>query len=81
MKSNPILDEIWRIKDQLAAEAGYDMDRYCDNLRKWMAEHPPTGPVVRNATELRHLMAEKRRHCTAQTALALNEQPSKPGKK
>jgi len=25
MKANPILEEVWRIKDQLAAEAGYDI--------------------------------------------------------
>jgi hypothetical protein len=28
MKANPILEEVWRIKDQLAAEAGYDVDRF-----------------------------------------------------
>lgn len=35
MKSNPILEEVWRIKDQLAAEAGYDMDRLFEQLRAW----------------------------------------------
>jgi hypothetical protein len=34
MKSNPILEEVWRIKDQLAEEAGYDADRFFDNLEK-----------------------------------------------
>ena len=28
MKTNPILEEVWQIKDQLAAEAGYDVDRF-----------------------------------------------------
>lgn len=37
MKSNPILEEVWRIKDQLAAEAGYDMDRFFEQLRAWSA--------------------------------------------
>jgi ferric-dicitrate binding protein FerR (iron transport regulator) len=69
VKSNPILEEIWRIKDQLAAEAGYDMDRFCDNLEKWMAEHPHNGPVVRNAEELRQLIAEKERQPAREPAL------------
>ena len=75
MKANPILEEIWQIKDQLAAEAGYDMDRYFDNLRKWMAAHPHTGRLVHNAEELRQLVAEKERQCGGQSTLALNEQP------
>jgi len=40
MKPNPILDELWKVKDQLAAEAGYDVDRFLENLRRWEAEHP-----------------------------------------
>ena len=60
MKADPILQEIWDIKDRLAAEAGYDVDRFVDQLKKWTAEHPPTGPVVRNAEELRQLKDEIR---------------------
>jgi hypothetical protein len=77
MKANPILEEVWRIKDELAAEAGYDMDRYFDNLRKWMAAHPHTGPVIHNAEELRQFVAEKERQRAPQPASALNEEPSK----
>lgn len=79
MKSNPILEEVWRIKDRLAAEAGYDMDRFCDNLEKWMAEHPHNGPVVGNAEELRQLIAEKERQQAREPAL--REEPRRtPGK-
>ncbi len=53
MKPNPILEEIWQIKDDLAREAGDDVRRMCENTRKWAAEHPHPGPVVRNAEELR----------------------------
>jgi hypothetical protein len=77
MKSNPILEEIWRIKDQLAAEAGYDMDRFCDNLEKWMADHPHNGPVVHNAQELRQLIAEKQRQQAQEPALR-EEPPRTP---
>jgi hypothetical protein len=79
MKSNPILEEVWRIKDQLAAEAGYDVDRFFDNLKKWIAEHPPTGPVIRSAEELRQFIAEKERPHAGQTSAALNEEPPQPG--
>lgn len=75
MKANPILEEVWRIKDQLAAEAGYDVDRFFENLRKWEAEHPHTGPVVRNAEELRQLVAEKKRERAGESAMALNDKP------
>lgn len=75
MKANPILEEVWRIKDQLAAEAGYDVDRFFENLRKWEAEHPHPGPVVRNAEELRQLVAEKERQQAETSALALNDKP------
>jgi hypothetical protein len=75
MKANPILEEVWRIKDQLAAEAGYDIDRFFENLRKWEAEHPHPGPVVRNAEELRQLVAETERQRTVDSALSLNEKP------
>ena len=79
MKSNPILEEIWRIKDQLAAEAGYDMDRFFDQLRAWSAAHPHSGPAVSNAEELRQLMAEKERQRAAQAAMSLNDKPPRQG--
>jgi hypothetical protein len=80
MKSNPILEEVWRIKDELAREANYDIHQLCENTRRWMAEHPPTGPVVRNAEELRQLIAAKERQRAGQPTVALNEEPPKPGK-
>lgn len=75
MKPDPILEEVWRIKDDLAREAGYDIHRMFDNLRKWSAEHPHSGQVVRNAEELRQLVAEEERKRAEASALALNEEP------
>jgi hypothetical protein len=69
VKANPILEEVWRIKDQLAAEAGYDVDQFFAQLHAWAEEHPHAGPLVRNAEELRHLAAE-------QSALALKDKPA-----
>ena len=75
MKANPILEELWKIKDDLAREAGYDTHRFLKNLRQWEAEHPHAGPVVRNAEELRQLVAEKERDLAKTSAFALNDKP------
>jgi len=59
MKANPIVEEVWRIKDQLAAEAGYDVDRFFAQLRAWSEAHPHAGAIVRDAEELRRLAAQE----------------------
>ena len=79
MKSNPILEEVWRIKDELAREAGYDIHRLCENTRKWAEAHPHPGRVVHSAEELRQLVAEEERKRAEAAALALKEQPPRPG--
>jgi hypothetical protein len=61
VKTNAILEEAWRVKDQLAAEAGYDIDRFVEQLRAWSAAHPAGGPVIHNAEELRRLASKKSR--------------------
>lgn len=75
MKSNPILEEIWQIKDDLAREAGYDTHRFFENLRRWEAEHPHPGPVIHSAEELRQLVAAEERRRKEAPAPALNEEP------
>ena len=72
MKANSILEEVWRIKDQLAAEAGYDVDRFFAQLRAWSETHPHPGPVVPNAEGLRRLAAQE-------SALALKDKPPPKG--
>jgi hypothetical protein len=79
MQSNPILQEVWDIKDRLAAESGYDINRFVQQLREWSAAHPHNGPVVRNAGELRQLIAEKERLRAGQPTVALNEEPPTSG--
>ena len=75
MKSKPILDEVWRIKDDLAREAGYDLHRLCENTRRWAAAHPHPGPIVRNAEELRRLMVEAERKRADESIVGLNNAP------
>ena len=77
MKSDPILEELWQIKDELAREAGYDTHQFFENLRRWEAEHPHPGRVVTSAEELRQLIAEKERQRAGESAMALNDKPPK----
>jgi sugar/nucleoside kinase (ribokinase family) len=72
MKANALLEEVRRVKDQLAAEAGYDVDQFFAQLQAWSEAHPHTGLVVRNAEELRRLAAEE-------SALALKDKPATKG--
>jgi hypothetical protein len=76
MKADPILEELWKIKDELAREAGYDTHRFFENLRRWETEHPHPGPVVHNAEELRQLIAQKERQRAGESAMALNDKPT-----
>jgi hypothetical protein len=75
MEPNPILEEVWRIKDELAREAGYDLHRLCENTRRWAAAHPYSGAVVGSASELRRLAAEYGRQQPGSSVAALNETP------
>jgi len=59
MKLNPILEEVWRIKEELAREAGYDLHQLCENTRKWAAAHPHSSPALNNAEELRRYLLEQ----------------------
>lgn len=78
MKPNPI-DEVWRIKDRLAAEAGYDVDRFFDQLKAWCAAHPTPGRLIRSPEELRRVVAEMERP-KKEPHMALKEEPPR-GKK
>jgi hypothetical protein len=75
MKSNPILDELWKVKDALAAEAGYDTDHFLENLRRWEEEHPHSGRVIHSAEELRQLVAEEERKRAEAAALIPKDKP------
>ncbi len=73
MKENPLLEELWRVKDDLAREAGYDIDRIFSELRAEEARHP--GPLIQSADDLRRYVADEERRHQAASALALKEQP------
>lgn len=65
MKADPILEELWRVKDEIAREAGYDVRRLCENTRKWAAEHPSSAPVIHTAEELRQYVEGQERKLAA----------------
>lgn len=75
MERNAILEEMWRIKDELAHEAGDDVHRLCENTRRWAAEHPHSGPIVGSAHELRRLAAEYGLCHPESSAMTLNDAP------
>ena len=78
MKPNPILEEAWRVKDELAREAEFDLHRLCENTRQWAAQHPRTGPVLRSAEELRQFMAAQERQRAQGSTLLLKDEPARP---
>jgi hypothetical protein len=80
MKANPILEEVWRIKDELAREFAADPDAYfakLDEIAK--AEEKAGRKVVRSAAELRQLVAAEERERAAESASVLNDKAA--GKK
>jgi hypothetical protein len=76
MKADPILEEVWRIKDKLSREMAADPAAYfakLDEISK--AEEKAGRKVIRSAKELRQLVAEKERQRAAESAMALNDKP------
>ena len=76
MKSNPILEENWRMKDKLSREMAADPDAYFAKLDEiTQAEEKAGRKVIRSAVELRQLMADKERQRAAESAMVLNDKP------
>ena len=75
MKPDPIMEELWAVKDKLAREAGYDADRFVENLRRWETTHPHSGRVLRTPEELHQFVAEEERKHAVISNVALNEDP------
>ena len=73
MKTDPLLEELWQVKDDLAREAGYDIDRIFTELRAAEARQP--GPLIRSADELRRDAVEEEQRHAAASAVAVKEVP------
>ena len=57
MKPNTMLEEICRIKNELASEARDDVHHLSQHIRKWVADYSHPGPAVQNGEQLQHLAA------------------------
>lgn len=79
MKTHPLLEELWQVKDDLAREAGYDLDRIFAELRA--AETRQPGPLIRTADELRSYVAEQEHRHEATLALKEAAPPPSPDRK
>ena len=78
MKADPILEDVWRIKDKLSREMAADPDAYFAKLTEMtQAEEQAGRKVIRSAGELRQLVAETARQCAAESALVLNDKPGR----
>lgn len=56
---NPILEEVWRIKDELAREADNDLHRLCEIARQEAAKIPNLGPRIETPEELRRYFEQQ----------------------
>ena len=77
MKTDPILEEIWRVKDKLSHEMAANPDAYFAKLGEIAdAEEKAGRKVIRSAEELRQLEADKERQHPEAASMALNDKPS-----
>jgi hypothetical protein len=79
MKTHPLLEELWQVKDDLAREAGCDLDRIFAELRA--AEARQLGPLIRTAEELRSYAEEQEHRHEAPIALKEEAPPPSPDRK
>ncbi|MDD5140282.1 MAG: hypothetical protein PHY43_08500 [Verrucomicrobiales bacterium] len=76
MKADPILEEVWRVKDKLSREMAAAPEAYFAKLGAIaVAEETAGRKVIRSAAGLRELVAEKERQMAGQSAFALNDKP------
>ncbi len=78
MKTNPILEEVWRIKDELSREMAADPDAYFAKLDEITdAEEKAGRKVIRSAAELQQLVTQQERQLAEESAMALNDKPAR----
>jgi hypothetical protein len=66
MSGNEVLNEAWRIKDDLAREAGGDLGVFCKQLETWVESHPTPNRLKGSWEEIRNkLRAQSRPGATA----------------
>lgn len=78
MKADRTLEEVWRVKDKLSREMAADPDAYSAKLAKLeRAEEKAGRKIIRSVAELRQHLAEKERRHAEESAMTLNDKPSR----
>lgn len=76
MKTDSILEEVWRVKDKLSREMAANPTAYSAKLDAIANIEKQAGRrVICSASELRQLVAEKERQDSEASALVLNDKP------
>jgi len=75
MKDDPIVSEVRRVRETLWQEAGCDLHRLGDLVRRTAASVPSFGPSIANAEQLRRYVEQKQAGTPA-----LREEPPAYGK-
>jgi hypothetical protein len=70
MNDDPIVSEVRRVRESLWQEAGCDLNRLGELVRRAAAEVSPSGPSIANAEQLRRFVEQHQA-----TAAALREEP------
>jgi hypothetical protein len=81
MKADPILEELWRVKDKLSREMTADPVAYQARLDQLAKQAERAGQRVLNSPEeLRRHVAEQEQRRRQAEALMLNETPTRKKK-
>ena len=76
MKADPILEELWRVKDKLSREMAADPEAYSAKLDEITKTEELAGRrVTRSAEELLQLVAEKEGQSDVAPPMVLNDKP------
>ena len=74
MKADPILEEVWRIKDKLSHEMAADPAAYSAKLDEIASTEQKAGrKVIRSAAELRQHVVQREHQLAEESALVLND--------
>jgi hypothetical protein len=49
MIKDPIIEEVWRVKDEMAASAGYDFNTFFDRVMRHQKARLKSGPAPTRA--------------------------------
>ncbi len=78
MKADPILEEVWRVKDKLSREMVAAPAAYSAKLDGIVVAEEKAGrKIIRSAAELQQLVAQRERQHADESVMALNDKPAR----